>query len=42
MRILEEDNAYMDKLEAREFGKEEGREEANLSIAKKCLKKENL
>ena len=34
---VEEDNAYMDKLEAREFGKEEGREEANLSMAKKML-----
>ena len=30
---VEEDNAYMDKLEAREFGKEE----ANLSMAKKLL-----
>lgn len=36
---VEEDNAYMDKLEAREFGKEEGREEANLSVAKKMLEK---
>ena len=38
---LEEDNAYMDKLEAREFGKEEGRQEgkkqASLSIAKNML-----
>ena len=37
---VEEDNAYMDKLEAREFGKEEGREEANLSVAKKMLEKD--
>ena len=40
---VEEDNAYMDKLEAREFGKEEGieigKEKANLSIAKKMLEK---
>lgn len=32
---VEEDNAYMDKLEAREFGKEE----ANLLVAKKMLEK---
>ena len=40
---VEEDNAYMDKLEAREFGKEEGieigKEEANLLVAKKMLEK---
>ena len=34
---VEEDNAYMDKLDARVFEKKEGREEANLSIVKKML-----
>ena len=34
---VEEDNAYMDKLDARVFEKKEGREEANLSMAKKML-----
>ena len=38
MRILEEEyyKGWM-SVEAREFGKEEGREEANLSIVKKML-----
>ncbi len=38
MRILEEEyyKGWM-SVEAREFGKEEGREEANLSMAKKML-----
>ena len=34
---LEEDNALMDKIEGIEIGKEKGKEEANLSIAKKML-----
>ena len=34
---LEEDNALMDKIEGMEIGKEQGREEANLSIAKNLL-----